>query len=439
MTEDQKAEVLARSLAQKKLTQNKLYQAKYGLAKDVDFAAILEQNKDNDIYGEAAKKKNPFAVPIKKSTKEELIAQLLSNGNKPITQMDEFIAIPEHGTAQKTGKYYLDENNKLVREDAGFNITPVPVGQSSGLFNGALSALTGGVSDILQGNSWLSGTKNAVLEVAGPQLGGAINQWLVPGGSTFSNLDSAIKSGDWWKAVDAIIDSPQFGSVDYITRHDVAPMIPESVKPYATSLGSLIGSIWGPIGASAGYGIGSKIAGQDYGSGILGSASVLGAGYAGQYAGSAIGSLTGSKLAGSAAGKLASTGVKALGGLAKTAILGRPGGAQGVASMLSGVGSGTSVAGGGISAGGSVDPLSSSIAATSNQATSSSSLPASNTQYRSLGGTNRSVFSDENSVAGNGLFNTGLQPSPEWTASNVAKTKDEQIDYIKAIRELVTS
>ena len=161
-----------------------------------------------------------------------------------------------------------------------------------GFMGGALSVFTGGVSDMIQGNPAFSGASQELVHQLGPETGGALSHWLLPLSTTTSQLDRAFSEGDWGMGIDAILDSPQFGSVDYITRQNVAPMIPDSIKPYATTLGTTIGSIWGPIGAAAGYGIGSKIQGQDYLQGMIGSALALGTSYAGQALGSALGGLT---------------------------------------------------------------------------------------------------------------------------------------------------
>lgn len=168
-----------------------------------------------------------------------------------------------------------------------------------GFFSSVASILTGGVSDLVQGNSMFQGAKELYQKT--PQL-----HWVVPYISTAYNLSEAIKNKDWGQGIDTILDSPQFGSIDYITRKDVSRTVPKSVKPYAKTLGTTIGSIWGPIGASAGYGIGSKINEEDYGKSLVGAGTVLAASYAAPYVSNALNG----GVAGTVGGQLASTAIK---------------------------------------------------------------------------------------------------------------------------------
>ena len=84
-----------------------------------------------------------------------IIDQLAANNYQPITLRDRYMLASNGNDSWKIyGTYSLDNQGKLQRQDAGTDHWERPKEDNGfgGLLDGALSALTGGVSDIVQGN-----------------------------------------------------------------------------------------------------------------------------------------------------------------------------------------------------------------------------------------------------------------------------------------------
>ena len=139
------------------------------------------------------------------------------------------------------------------------------------------SILSGGISDLAQGDMPLSGSIEGTGEILG--LEDSLVKWLkdvnsqtLTGGfdQPAKAYEAATEDGevDYWRGIDRLIDPA--GTIDYSLRdtgdviNDVAP----SVTPYLQTAGSTVGGIVGsyvPVigtaaGAAIGSGIGSKLA-----------------------------------------------------------------------------------------------------------------------------------------------------------------------------------
>ena len=68
------------------------------------------------------------------------------------------------------------------------------------------------------------------------------------------------KTGSWFDFLDRAIDPG--GTVDQGTRA-LGEQLPEELRQIAPTAGGAVGSYWGPGGAAAGAGVGSKLAGDD--------------------------------------------------------------------------------------------------------------------------------------------------------------------------------
>ncbi|HOI75204.1 MAG TPA: hypothetical protein PLO63_13750 [Syntrophales bacterium] len=144
----------------------------------------------------------------------------------------------------------------------------------------AFYALGNPIGTLAKESGVSSGVQNA-LDIAyniGSLGGGLATEGLSKATSSEGDLIENIGKG-----IDEALDPLE---VDYYIR-EAGKHVPESVRSYVKPAATAIGSIWGPIGASAGYGVGSKIAGEDYSKGLAGSALAY-AGAAGGLGGKAL-------------------------------------------------------------------------------------------------------------------------------------------------------
>lgn len=176
----------------------------------------------------------------------------------------------------------LDPGGTLLREITGGKVDLTPWGEFG------QSVASGGVSDAYYG-----------LRKA-QKLGG--------GEGITAGVDRAIDPG---------------GNIDTWTRSYASQAVPKSVRPMAPAIGAIIGNMLYPgYGAAAGYGVGSKIAGQSYREGFRGAGiSLLGA-KAGQWGGQAAKEaavLGGASSEGAVAGTASKIGANVASSIAKNA------------------------------------------------------------------------------------------------------------------------
>ena len=117
------------------------------------------------------------------------------------------------------------------------------------------SIATGGVSDLVQGETPLSG-------VLGEELGTAVSSIANPGFISGRGAVKALEDGDWAQAAQYLVDPITEPGIDYLARGSgkvIGDAVPELV-PYYTKLGSLVGNVVAPgWGTLAGYEVGNKM------------------------------------------------------------------------------------------------------------------------------------------------------------------------------------
>lgn len=201
-------------------------------------------------------------------------------------------------------EYYLSGDGSKVKykeEDSG------------GLGGAALSLLSGGMSDVVQGDMPGQGISNLgpVAQVLNPVTFG-----LNAGTGGLSDLaygyeKASNTEGDFWDKLAAGADRAVDinGAVDVATRatgdeiNRAAPEVVPYIKPIATTVGTII---YPGAGTAAGYGIGAKLEDgtrtKDYLGDLKGAGVAYLGGAAGGAVGNTVGSATGSHILGGAAG-----------------------------------------------------------------------------------------------------------------------------------------
>jgi hypothetical protein len=203
--------------------------------------------------------------------------------------------------APRIGAYYsVDSSGKLT----------YGVGKKGkgGAFKKAIGSLmTGGISDIVQGSHPFSSVGPAIAEILPDndlQLGGQVLGSMATMGATQfeagkeryednSNMWSGLTQG-----FDAFMDpgstKDKGGIADQAIRYVGEKAVPDSVKPYAATIGGVIGNLAlpGGGGAGAGAGVGAKLAGMNTQDAVTSAAAAAAAAYIlGGYAKSDLSSL----------------------------------------------------------------------------------------------------------------------------------------------------
>jgi hypothetical protein len=169
-----------------------------------------------------------------------------------------------------------------------------------GFFSAVASVLTGGLSDVVQGNKLGEG-------LLGEEGANLFQDFVLSTGTAglsdaYEGYEKYKETGDIWAGADRLIDPG--GVVDYGTRK-IGSFLPDEIRQYAPKLGTIIGSVIYPVaGTAAGYGIGAKLKGAednyDYKGDFIGAATAAALAYLGQQAGNVY-----SQAAGQAAAKAA--------------------------------------------------------------------------------------------------------------------------------------
>jgi len=149
----------------------------------------------------------------------------------------------------------------------GTYITPQN-GVMDSVLGGAASILTSGISDAVQGNN-----PGAALGDIG-EYGMAI---FNPAVSSGANIAEGIKTGDYGKAIENLVDPITEPGLDMLARGSgeaLMDVVPELV-PYAPAIGAAVGGVVGNVpGALAGYELGNKIAGGSHTQAWVGGATI---------------------------------------------------------------------------------------------------------------------------------------------------------------------
>jgi len=99
-------------------------------------------------------------------------------------------------------------------------------------------------------------------DIFSPLVSGDLFKSLLSGGisDAVEGYNKYKKGGSFFDFLDRGIDPG--GTVDKGTRA-LGEQLPDEIRQVAPTIGGVVGSIWGPGGAAAGAGVGSKIAGDD--------------------------------------------------------------------------------------------------------------------------------------------------------------------------------
>jgi hypothetical protein len=140
-----------------------------------------------------------------------------------------------------------------------------------GFFDSVLSIATGGLSDVVQGNTPFSGAlgNSSLANIAGSILN--------PIGSSALGISKGLSTGDYGSALQYIVDPLTEPGIDAITRKvgDETFNAMPWLRPYASALGTTIGTAIAPgYGTLIGYEIANKALGGTGNQGVLGGAAI---------------------------------------------------------------------------------------------------------------------------------------------------------------------
>jgi hypothetical protein len=198
--------------------------------------------------------------------------------------------------------YRLSDNGGIIHvpevEDDSFF--------GGGLGGSLLSLATGGVSDLVQGNSMGSGTLDLIDKVApGTFVGQVLPSLLMP--AEAANRDTAaIWSGDG-STIDKISNTfdnlaDPTNSVNY-SLEGAGEQLPEDVRAAAPGVLGAIGTVIYPVAGSAlGYGIGAHLAGQSSTDALTGAGAAALASYGAQGISPVVSNAVGGGVTGGVAG-----------------------------------------------------------------------------------------------------------------------------------------
>jgi len=193
-----------------------------------------------------------------------------------------------------------------------------------GFFSSIVSVLTGGVSDLIQGEPMGSGMVNGWNDVVPEHtfLGKIGPNLFNPVGAANRDIGRRWEQGG--SAVDVFSDTFErladpTNSVNYSLEH-IGRQLPASVRQAAPAIGAAIGTIAYPVaGTALGYGIGAHLAGQNSTQALTGAGTAATAAWAGGALSDQIGG-AGGKLA----GNVASQAIKTGGGMLQSALSSNP-------------------------------------------------------------------------------------------------------------------
>jgi hypothetical protein len=227
-----------------------------------------------DVYTDAWKK-------IKGYRDEQGVIDYLKSqpaGTK-LKQLSRWEHAPETQHQRQTYvNYFLDNDGNLMYQLEKPNYILKP-DEGNGLLGGIASVLTGGLSDIVQGNPWGSGQIDAIDSLLGDSniIGHGLSNLINPVGKQIKDLKQT------WDSDASFIDkfSTAFERVADPTRSinfslgQAGRVLPDWLLDVAPAIGAAIGTYIYPVaGTAIGYGIGSHL-GDDRSDGNSDSAKAL--------------------------------------------------------------------------------------------------------------------------------------------------------------------
>jgi hypothetical protein len=191
-------------------------------------------------------------------------ADELAELNKVIAATGNYSALSDNVKAQLENTY--TDEQKALRDWS--NAKQAADRESLPFSGGIASLLTGGISDVLQGNS-----PGAGLGSFSPFVN-IFNPGLVSGYGVIDNL----KEGNWAKALNYAVDPVTEPGIDWLATSSGKQL--EKLVPGVTQLGPTVGALIGTVagapgwGTLAGYELGNKIKGGSELEGLIGGAAI---------------------------------------------------------------------------------------------------------------------------------------------------------------------
>jgi hypothetical protein len=193
-----------------------------------------------------------------------------------------------------------------------------------GFLDTVASIATGGVSDLVQGNSMGSGALDLINDIVPSHtfVGKLLPSMLMPAESANRDLAETWSHGGnfvdkFSTSFDRLADPTN--SVNY-SLEGIGKQLPAGVRQAAPGIGATIGTIVYPVaGTALGYGIGAHLAGQNSTQALTGAGTAATAAWAGGALSNALGGATGK-----VAGNVASNAIKMGGSYLKNALMTDP-------------------------------------------------------------------------------------------------------------------
>ena len=130
------------------------------------------------------------------------------------------------------------------------------------------SLLSGGISDVLKGETLGAGTLKGINDIVpeGTLVGQLLPSLLMPVQSMVSDVKKVTESdGTLLEKIASIGDEifDPTSMVNYTLEGAGDALIPSSLKPYVQPIATGVGALFGPVGAAIGSGVGSHLAGNE--------------------------------------------------------------------------------------------------------------------------------------------------------------------------------
>ncbi len=166
--------------------------------------------------------------------------------------------------------FFNDSNdyasNYILKPDGTIGTLPLSTG--GGLLDTIASVATGGISDVLSGNTLGAGTLEGINDIVpeGTLVGQLLPSMLLPVQSMVSDIKNVAESdGTLLEKIAGIGDEifDPTSMVNYTLEGAGDALIPSSLKPYVQPVATGVGALFGPVGAAIGAGVGSHLGGNE--------------------------------------------------------------------------------------------------------------------------------------------------------------------------------
>jgi hypothetical protein len=190
-----------------------------------------------------------------------LIEKIIANNYQPITVLDrDMLASNENDSWKIYGTYYLDDQGKLQRQDAGTDHWTRP-SESNGLLGDIANLATGGAYGAVTGDYGIMKD---------------IMPFVNPGVVSAKGVYDGLINGDYASALQYAVDPVTEPGIDTLARgsgeviYDAVPEIKPYVKPVVTTVAGAIA----PWAAVPAYALTSKMEGSEAKDAVIGGATI---------------------------------------------------------------------------------------------------------------------------------------------------------------------